>query len=109
MRFLRLATMVLAIMGGYLGFANGSASATPLGAGSLATGAAQSENSLATYVQYGGGYGRRYYRPGRRIYRPYRGYRPYRRAFRPYRGFRPRVVCRVRITPFGPRRVCVRR
>ena len=49
-------------------------------------------------------YRRRYYRP--RYYRP-RYYRP-RPYYRPYYA-RPRVVCRVRYTAYGPRRVCWRR
>ncbi len=47
-----------------------------------------------------------YYR--RRYYRPHRVYRrPYYRNYGYYRG--PRVVCRVRYTYYGPRRVCTRR
>lgn len=97
MRFLRLAALALAIMGGYLGVTSGTASATPLSAGAIpgiATG-----NPLVEEAQYRR---RRYYRPyrayrpvyrpQRRYYRPYRGYRPVyrpqRRYYRPYRGYR---------------------
>ena len=122
MRFLRMAAMALAVMGGYLGFSGGSVSATPLSAGSLGSGAAAAESPLVEQVQWR--YRRRYYRPVRfyrparyraaRYYRPVRYYRPARRYYRPYRSYRPyrfrsRVVCRVRYTAYGPRRVCFRR
>ena len=109
MRFFRLAARVFAIVGGSLAFSAGSVSATPLSAGSLGTGEARAAENLIAKAQWGHrGYRhyrpvRRYghYLPRRRSYRPYRHYRPY--------GFRPRVVCRVRYTPWGPRRVCFRR
>jgi hypothetical protein len=55
-------------------------------------------------------YSRRY-RPRhytyRRVYRPRRAY--YRPRYYSPRYYRPRVVCRVRYTAWGPRRVCYRR
>lgn len=107
MRFLRLAALALAIVGGYLGLASGSASATPLSAGALP--GITSENPLVQQSQYRRRYYRPYrayrpvyrryrpvYRPYRRVVRPYRAYRPvyrpYRRAYRPYRGYRRPVV-----------------
>ncbi len=118
MRFFRLAALVFAIVGGSLAVSAGSVSATPLSAGSLGTGAAQAGDGLIAHVQWGHR-GYRHYRPVRRYgyYRPVRRYgyyRPMRRYYRPYRhyrpyGFRPRVVCRMRFTPWGPRRVCFRR
>lgn len=107
MRFLRLAAMIVAITGGYLGLAGGSASATPLSSGALAPSAAHATaNPLAEKSQFyfGGG-------PYRRYRRPYYA-RPYYRYRRPYYArpvYRPRVVCRVRYGYYGPRRVCVRR
>ena len=109
MRFFRLAALAFAIVGGSLAVSAGSVSATPLSAGSLGTSAAQASEGLIAQVQWGHR-GYRHYRPVRR----YGYYRPVRRYYRPYRhyrhyGFRPRVVCRVRFTPWGPRRVCFRR
>lgn len=99
MRFLRLAALALAIVGGTLGITSGPASATPLAAGALP--GIATENPLVQEAQYR----RRYYRPyrsyrpvyrPRRIYRPYRAYRPvyrpYRRYYRPYRAYRGPVV-----------------
>jgi hypothetical protein len=98
--------MILAIMGGYLGLANGSATATPLSAGS-APATAQADSSLVEQVGWRGrrhyrGHGRhwrrhhyrpvfyhrpRYYRPVR-VYRHY-GWRPrYHRPVRHYRHYR---------------------
>jgi len=110
MRILRLAAMIVGIMGAAIGLSAQKASATPL-AGSLpAATATAGDNSLVSNVYYR----RRFYygRPAfRRVY-----YRPvyYRRYYRPrrvyYRRFyRPRVVCRIRYGYYGPRRVCFRR
>jgi hypothetical protein len=93
---------VAAILGGTMTL-SGAASAAPVTAGGLATGTA---SDLVETVQwgpgwgYGGGYGGGY------------GYR--RHHWGPRYGYgggyyRPRVVCRVRYTPWGPRRVCHRR
>ena len=101
MRILRLAAVVAAIIGGSMALSGGSLSAAPIGAGALPL-AQAADNPLVEKAQW-----------RRRGY--YRGYRPYRRYYRPryYRpyGFygRPRVVCRIRYTPWGPRRVCFRR
>ncbi len=110
MRLLRLAAMILAIVGGYLALPGGSASAAPIGAGALPF-AQSAGNPLVSKAQWG--YRRGYYRP----YRAY-GYRPYRRYGygygygyrRPVYGYGgPRLVCRWRPSPWGPRRVCFRR
>lgn len=103
MRFLKTAALAAALAAGTLGLASAPASATPIGAGSAAAVAGAMDDGLVTQVQQGfiprnrygarGYYGRRYYG------RPYYA--------RPY--FRPRVVCRIRYTPWGPRRVCFRR
>ncbi len=98
MHLLKVAAMVLAIGGGCLGLSGGSASATPLGAGALPV-AQEGVNPLVTKV-----YHRRWHRPHRGYRRVYRPRRFYGRPF-----YRPRVVCRVRYTRWGPRRVCVRR
>ncbi len=103
MRFVRLAALAAAVLGGFLAI-SGPASATPL-AGALPAGEAVG-SPLVQKTQY-------YYVGPRRRYRPYGYYRPYRRVYRPYyyrpivRG--PRVVCRIRYTAWGPRRVCWRR
>jgi hypothetical protein len=56
------------------------------------------DDGLVTQVQQG--FTPRYRYGSRGYYgRPYYG--------RPY--YRPRVVCRIRYTPWGPRRVCFRR
>jgi len=87
MRVLRLAAMIVAIVGGYLALP-GPASAAPLGAGALPF--AQTEAPLVTKAQWG----------HRRGY----GYR------RPVYGWGgPRLVCRWRPSPWGPRQVCWRR
>jgi hypothetical protein len=93
---LRLLAIAAAVMGGYLAVAGAPASAAPVGWGfPAATAASGPAESYMQYRRY-----RPYYAP-RRAYRPYRYYRP--------RYYRPRVVCRVRYTPWGPRRVCYRR
>jgi hypothetical protein len=96
MQALRLLTMIVAIMGGYLALSAATARATPLVAGSAARIASDNGIIAKAYHRY--------------WHRPYRAYRPYRR-FRPVYVYprRPRVVCRIRYTPWGPRRVCVRR
>ncbi|HEY8564077.1 MAG TPA: hypothetical protein VIL65_01150 [Beijerinckiaceae bacterium] len=117
MRFLKLATLVIAMIGGGFGLAGTASAASP------AAGAAP----VAEYTQYGyyGGprygrrpvYGRGFY-GGPRYGRPVvvrRGYYGGPRFVRPVYG--PRVVCRVRprlvATPYGyvrrPVRVCARR
>jgi hypothetical protein len=124
MRVLRLAAMIVAIVGGYLALP-GPASAAPLGAGALPF--AQTEAPLVTKAQWGHrrGYGHRGY--GHRGYghrgwggRGYghRGWGGYghRRHWGGY-GYRrpvygwggPRLVCRWRPSPWGPRQVCWRR
>lgn len=97
MRFLRVLAMIGAIMGGYMAVSGAPASAAPLGS-AMPEAAASAE----AYMQ-GRGYRRSYAprRSYRRVYRPYRSYRP--------RYYRPRVVCRVRYTPYGARRICTRR
>jgi hypothetical protein len=94
MRVVRWAALAIAIVGGYLGLAGGSVSATPLSASALS--GIASENPLFQQSQYRRRYYRSYrgYRPAYRRYRPvYRSYRPvyrpYRRVVRPYRGYRP--------------------
>lgn len=105
MRLLKVAAMALGIIGGYLGLSGAPATAAPFNSGAMPL--AQVETPLVAKAQWGYGYGRRgYYRPYR-AYRPYRVYRPY-RAYRPLY-YRPRIVCRVRYTAWGPRRVCFRR
>ena len=101
MRFLKTAALVAALAAGTLGLASAPASATPIGAGSSAAIAGAVDDGLVTQVQQG--FTPRYrYRPRGYTY----GYgRPY--YARPY--YRPRVVCRIRYTPWGPRRVCFRR
>jgi hypothetical protein len=96
MRFPRLLAIAVAA-GGYLAFAGSPASAAPAGPGSPPV-ALETSGPAESYMQYRR-YRHRYYAPRR--YRPYRSFR------RPY--YRPRVVCRVRYTPWGPRRVCYRR
>jgi hypothetical protein len=92
MRFLKMLALLGLIMGGGLSL-SGAASAAPLG--SALPAATTAVNAPAEYMQY-----RRYRYAPRRVYR--RGY------YRP-RYFRPRVVCRIRYTRWGPRRVCFRR
>jgi hypothetical protein len=104
MRLLRLAAMVFAVVGGYLALP-GAASAAPVGAGALPL--AQAETPLVEQVQWGhrrhwGGYGHRRHWGGYG-YRRHWGYRPV------YGWGGPRLVCRLRYTPWGPRRVCWRR
>ncbi len=102
MRILRLAAMIVGIMGAAIGLSAQKASATPL-AGSLpAATAAAGDNALVSNVYYRRAYYyrrpiyyRRYYRPRRLYYYP--------------RYYRPRFVCRIRYTYWGPRRVCFRR
>jgi hypothetical protein len=102
MRILKTAALVAALAAGSLGLASAPASATPIGAGSSAALAGAVDGGLVTAVQWGHGRGHYGYRPHYRGYgygRPYYG--------RPY--YRARVVCRIRYTPWGPRRVCFRR
>lgn len=93
MRFLKLAALALAIVGGAIGVTSQTVSATPLSA-SAQSGLTQ-DNPLVQTVQYRRRYYRGYrgYRPVRRYYRPYRAYRPVyrpaRRYYRPYRAYRP--------------------
>lgn len=96
MRGLRLLAMIVAIVGGYLALSGAAAVAAPLVAGSAA--ATASDNAIVAKAYH------RYW------HRPYRAYWPYRR-FRPVYVYprRPRVICRIRYTPWGQRRVCVRR
>jgi hypothetical protein len=122
MRVLRLAAMIVAIVGGYLALP-GPASAAPLGAGALPF--AQTEAPLVAKAQYRRGYGGRGY--GGRGYGYRRGYGygrgyGYRRGWggygyrRPIYGYGYRrpvygwggagLVCRWRPSPWGPRRVC---
>jgi hypothetical protein len=102
MRLVRVFAMIGAIVGGYLAISGAPASATPLASGAPVA-AAVTGGPLEGYMQYG--YRRRY--APRRFYAPRRAFRP---IYRPY-GFyaRPRLVCRVRYTAWGPRRVCFRR
>jgi hypothetical protein len=105
MRVLKVAAMVLGIMGGYLGLASAPASAAPFGTGAAPL--AQLETPLVAQAQWGhrgwhggyrrgwGGYGYRRHWGGPRY-----GY---------YGWGGPRFVCRWRPTPWGPRRVCFRR
>ena len=97
MRVLKVAAMVLGIVGGYLGLASAPASAAPFGTGAAPL--AQLETPLVAKAQWG--------------YRRYGYYRPYRRYWGPRYGYYgwggPRFVCRWRYTPWGPRRVCWRR
>ena len=98
----RLATLSAALLAMVFAFAFAPAAkaapvpSSPAVAGQLVV------PGLTENAQY---YRRRYYRP-RPYYRP-RYYRP-RPYYRPYYA-RPRVVCRVRYTAYGPRRVCYRR
>jgi hypothetical protein len=97
MSFARLMAIIGAVVGGYLAVA--PASAAPF---SATTPIAETSAPAEAYMQYRGY--RRYYAPRRayrRVYRPRRYYAP--------RYYRPRVVCRVRYTAWGPRRVCFRR
>jgi hypothetical protein len=104
MRFLKTAALVAAMAAGALGLASAPASATPIGAASSGAVAGALDDGLITEVQQGftpryrhRGYGYRGYGYGRPYYRP--------RVW----GYRPPVVCRIRYTPWGPRRVCFRR
>ena len=106
MRVLKVAAMVLGIMGGYLGLASAPASAAPFGTGAAPL--AQLETPLVAKAQWGyrrgwhGGYGYRRHWGGYGYYRPYRRY-----GYYGWGG--PRFVCRWRPSPWGPRRVCWRR
>ena len=105
MNMLKTAALAVALIGGSLSLASAPASATPVGAG-LAAGAVTAGTPVET-VQYWGGPGFGVYGPGYR--RPYYGGpRPYWGGPRRY-GYGPRLVCRVRYTPWGPRRHCWRR
>jgi hypothetical protein len=104
MRLVRVLAMIGAMVGGYLTVSGAPASAAPLASGAPVA-AAVTGGPLEGYMQYRGY--RRHYAP-RRYYAPRRAYRP---VYRPY-GFygrryaRPRVVCRIRHSYYGPRRVC---
>ena len=108
MRLLKVAAMVLGIMGGYLGLQSGPASATPFNPG--VTPLAQAETPLVAKAQWGhrrgwGGGHRRGWGGGYGYRRHWGGY-----GYRPVYGWGgPRFVCRWRDTPWGPRRVCWRR
>jgi hypothetical protein len=110
MRILKTAALVAAMAVGALGLASAPASATPIGAGSSAAVAGAVDDGLLTQVQQG--FTPRYRYRGYGGYRGgYGGYRGYGYG-RPYYGrsyYRPRVVCRIRYTPWGPRRICFRR
>lgn len=94
MRVLKIAALVAALGGGAIAAA--PASATPVSAGLAA--AVGTVNTPVEQVQYWGGYGGGYGGGG------------YRRRWDrgPRYGYRPPVVCRVRYTPYGPRRICRR-
>jgi hypothetical protein len=104
MRFLRTAALVAAMVGGSLALAGAPASAAPMPASSAPAVAGTMDDGLVTQVQsgfsrhrgHGYGYG---YRRG-----PRWGYGGPR-----YGWGGPRLVCRIRYTPWGPRRVCFRR
>lgn len=100
MRVLRWATLVIAIAAGYLA-APDRAVAAPMPIAGLAT-TGSDTNALLSEVRWrrhGGWHRGRHWRRG--FYRP--------RPFYGRRFYRPRVVCRVRYTAWGPRRVCFRR
>lgn len=97
----RLATLSAALLAMVFAFALAPAAKAAPVPSSPAVASQLVVPGLTENVQY---YGRRYYRP--RYYRP-RYYRP-RPYYRPYVA-RPRVVCSVRYTAYGPRRVCYRR
>jgi hypothetical protein len=126
MHVLRLAAMILAIIGGFTALSNRPAAAVPIGAGAMPL-AAASDNPLvekAGWRHRHHGFHRHHWRPHlhhgfyRHHWRPYRHvgfYRPYR--FRPVYGvgwgyrpvaWGPRLVCRWRPSPWGPRQVCWR-
>ncbi len=99
MRFLKTAALAAVLAAGTLGLASAPASATPISAGSSAAAAGVVDDGLLRQVQQGFTPRNRYRSRGYGHGRPYYG--------RPY--YRPRVVCRIRYTPYGPRRVCFRR
>jgi hypothetical protein len=103
MRVLRMMVVVGAVAGGCLALTGAEASAAPSQAASLATTAA---SGPAEDYMYSRRYRPRHY-TYRRVYRPRRAY--YRPRYYSPRYYRPRVVCRVRYTAWGPRRVCYRR
>ena len=94
MRMLRLAALIVGIMGATVGLLGRTAQATPL-VGSLPAATAAGQNPLVSDV-----YWRRAYYYRRPVF-----YRRY--YYRPY--YRPRIVCRIRYGYWGPRRVCFRR
>lgn len=98
MRNLKMSVLAAGLAGAAL-VAGGPASATPVASG-LAASAEALNAPLVEQAQYWGGYGGGYgyYGPPRRRY--WGGYGG---------GWRPPVVCRIRYTPWGPRRVCFRR
>ncbi|CAH1671174.1 MULTISPECIES: hypothetical protein [unclassified Chelatococcus] len=104
---LKGAFLAVAIAAGGIGFGGSAQAAGPI-AGGAASALPASAADLVQQVQYWGPpgyYGRRYYGPPRRYYRPrpYYGY-----GYGPPR-YRPRVVCgwRWQPSPWGPRRVRV--
>ena len=105
MRMLRLAALIVGIMGATVGLLGRTAQATPL-VGSLPAATAAGQNPLVSDVYWRRAY---YYRRPvfyrRHYYRPY--YRPRRFYYPAY--YRPRIVCRIRYGYWGPRRVCFRR
>ena len=103
MRILRMMVVFGAVAGGCLALTGGGASAMPSQAASLA---ATGVSGPAEDYMYSRRYRPRHY-TYRRAYRPSRVY--YRPRYYAPRYYRPRVVCRVRYTAWGPRRVCYRR
>jgi hypothetical protein len=101
MRMLRLAALIIGIMGAAIGLSGRTAQATPL-VGSLPAATAAGQNPLVSDVYWR----RAYYYRRPVFYRRYY-YRPRRFYYRVY--YRPRVVCRIRYGYWGPRRVCFRR
>ncbi len=96
MRVLRLVALLGAVIGGCLALSAAPASATAPTSLVAASAAVETTTAYAHYRAYW----HRHYTP-RRAYRPYRSYRP--------RYVRPRIVCRIRYTSRGVRRVCYRR
>jgi hypothetical protein len=112
MRLLRTAALVAAMVGGSLALAGAPASAAPMPASSAPAVAGTMDDGLLTQVQSGfsrhRGYGYGYRRGPRWGYGgPRWGYGGPRWRGHGWGG--PPLVCRVRFTPWGPRRVCFRR
>ena len=114
MRVLRWAALVLAIAAGYLATPHRAVAAALPTAGLAAT---APESALVSEVRWRrhGGWHRRTWHRRTWHRRAYHHRRHWRRGFyRPRthyarRFYGPRVVCRVRYTAWGPRRVCFRR